>query len=160
MGRTIIRDIAAADNPILAKNELGYDAKTKIFKIGNGKSKWSQLTAINTGGAEEMATIISGGVKPTSTTELIIDGHGCESMPKMAYVYFGGGQSAESTSTAIKPLTICLANGECFTGSVNTSHKWQSSSLSVEIKDKHLTFTSTNALTFNTNDQYYYRLIY
>lgn len=160
MGRTIIRNITVSDNPILAMNEMGYDSINKILKIGNGESKWSQLSAIQTGGSEEMATVISGGVKPTSTTVLSIDGYECTTMPKMAIVYFGGGQAALSTASAIKPLIILVVDGDCTTGSVNVSNNWQPSTLTAEIKDKHLTFTSTNALTFSTSDQYYYKLIY
>lgn len=160
MSRTIIRNITVSDNPILAMNEMGYDSINKILKIGNGESKWSQLSAIQTGGSEEMATVISGGVKPTSTTVLSIDGYECTAMPKMAIVYFGGEQAALSTASAIKPLIIFVADGDCSTGSVNVSGNWQPSALTVEIKNKHLTFTSTNALTFSTSDQYYYKLIY
>ena len=160
MSRTIIRNITVSDNPILAMNEMGYDSINKILKIGNGESKWSQLSAIQTGGSEEMATVISGGAKPTSTTALSIDGYECTTMPKMAIVYFGGGQAALSTASAIKPLIIFAVDGDCSTGSVNASGNWQPSGLTVEIKDKHLTFTSTNALTFSTRDQYYYKLIY
>ena len=139
---------------------MGYDSINKILKIGNGESKWSQLSAIQTGGSEEMATFITGGVKPSTTTTLVIDGYECNSMPKAAVVHFGGSQNALSTASEIKPLIITLIDGNCYTGSVNTSNKWQPSALTAEIKDKHLTFTSTNALTFNTNDQYYYKIIY
>ena len=160
MSRTIIRNITVSDDPILAANEMGYDSINKLLKIGNGTSKWSQLSAIQTGGSEEMAIIITGGVKPSTTTTLVIDGYECTSMPKAAFVHFGGGQNALSTASEIKPLTILLIDGDCTTGSVNASNKWQPSSLTAEIKDKHLTFTSINALTFSTSDQYYYKLIY
>lgn len=33
----------SSKNPILKKGEVGYDTTLKLFKIGDGTSKWSSL---------------------------------------------------------------------------------------------------------------------
>lgn len=160
MSRTIIRNITVSDDPILAANEMGYDSINKVLKIGNGTSKWSQLSAIQTGGADEMSTIIKGTATIQSDTVLTIDDFNCATMPKVAYIYLGTGQSATSTTTTIKPISIMYIGEEVITESCNSSGNAQISSMSIAITNNHLTFTSTNALGFNTSDLYNYILVY
>ncbi len=46
----------AADNPVLDKNELGFDHQAEVVKLGDGASQWSQL-------ANHLETVESGRAK-------------------------------------------------------------------------------------------------
>lgn len=45
--RRALAEVAAANNPILADGEPGYEQDTGLFKIGDGITHWVDLPAIN-----------------------------------------------------------------------------------------------------------------
>ena len=65
------RDLASnwtANNPLLKDGEIGIETDTLKFKIGNGSSRWNNLTfyAFKVGSADGVATLDSSGKVPLS----------------------------------------------------------------------------------------------
>ena len=65
------RDLASnwtANNPLLKDGEIGIETDTLKFKIGNGSSRWNNLTfyAFKVGSADGVATLDASGKVPLS----------------------------------------------------------------------------------------------
>ena len=50
----------AADDPVLAEGQAGYDSDGEILKIGDGVLKWSALPSISGAGSSAMAAWVYG----------------------------------------------------------------------------------------------------
>lgn len=63
------------DNPVLGDGEPGYESDTKVFKIGDGVSAWSDLTSI--GGSSSSGLLTDGPIytlEDNSGTQTLADG--------------------------------------------------------------------------------------